>query len=93
MTGGDGRRGIQRDRLANRQLGLDPGRLEHDADPVAELTAPPSGIGAEHGDLTAVARTVALEDLDDRRLAGAVVPEQGVHLSFAMSSDTPRTAS
>ena len=34
------------------------------------------GVGAEHLDLAAAARPVALEDLDDRRLAGAVRAEQ-----------------
>jgi len=33
------------------------------------------GIDAEHPDRTAVAAAIALEDLDRRRLAGAVRPE------------------
>ena len=38
-------------------------------------------IDAEHLDGAAVARAVALEDLDGRRLAGAVRAEQAEHLA------------
>ncbi len=39
------------------------------------------GIVAEHRDLAAAARAVALEDLHGGRLAGAVGPEQAEHLA------------
>ena len=39
------------------------------------------GVGAEHVDVAAVARAVALEDLGGRGLAGAVGAEQGEHLA------------
>ena len=40
-------------------------------------------LDAEHLDVTAVALAVALEDLDRRRLAGAVGTEQAEHLAGA----------
>ncbi len=40
-----------------------------------------AGVVAEHRDLAAAARAVALEDLDGRRLAGAVRAEQAEHLA------------
>ena len=42
---------------------------------------PPCRVEPEHLHLAAVARAVALEDLDRRRLAGAVRPEQAEHLA------------
>jgi hypothetical protein len=41
------------------------------------------GIAAEHADLAAVTRAIALEDLDRRRLAGAVGPEKPEDLAVA----------
>ena len=43
--------------------------------------ARPLRVLVEHGDRAAVARAVALEDLDRRRLAGAVRTEQAEHLA------------
>ena len=39
------------------------------------------GVGAEHADLAGVGAAEALEDLDGRRLAGAVGPEEGEDLA------------
>ena len=58
------------------------GRLEHDADPVAPAAAPSAGSTPSTDDLARVASSVALEDLDGRRLPGAVGAEQAEHLSF-----------
>ena len=41
----------------------------------------PLRVGAEHLDVAAVTSAVALEDLDGRRLAGAVRAEQAEHLA------------
>jgi hypothetical protein len=50
--------------------------LENDADPLAMLAAAAPRVDAEHTDVALVARAVALEDLDRRRLPRAVRPEQ-----------------
>ena len=47
----------------------------------AERRLHPSRVEAEHLDLARVAAPVALEDLDGRRLAGAVRAEQPEHLA------------
>ena len=60
-----------------------PVRLEHDPDPGAERRERSPGIEAEHADLALGALAVTLEDLDRRRLAGAVGPEQPEHLAAA----------
>src|SRR5439155_16938357 len=66
------------DREAREQLGL----LEHDADPLAEAALRPLRVEAEHLDPPAVGAAVALEDLDRRRLAGAVRAEQAEDLAL-----------
>ena len=68
--------------LADGQRGGQVGRLEHDPDPLAQRRAAVLRIDAEHRHVAAVAGAVALEDLDRRRLAGAVRPEQAEHLAL-----------
>ena len=60
---------------------LDGGLLEHDPDALEHPPAVVAGVEAEHGDLARGRCLVALEDLDDRGLAGAVRPEQGEDLA------------
>ena len=68
------------------QLGL----LEHDADALAERAAAVLGIEAEHRGLAAVALSIALEDLDGGRLAGAVRAEQAEDLAARdLEADPP----
>ena len=57
------------------------GRLEDDADAGAPVEACAGRIGPQHLDLAAVARPVALEDLDRGRLACAVGAEQAEDLA------------
>ena len=71
------------DGLGDGELVLHPCRLEHDADAIAEVPVGVARVAAEHGHVARRARAVALEDLHRRRLAGAVVAEQGVHLAVA----------
>ena len=61
--------------------GIGCGLLEHDPDPVAPLAAAVGGVDAEHGDVSGAAREEAFEDLDGRRLAGAVRAEEGEDLA------------
>src|SRR5207249_2992622 len=69
-------------RLAHREVGPELRLLEHDADPLAVGRLRACGIEAEHVDTAAVALAVALEDLDGRRLAGAIWSEQAEDLAF-----------
>ncbi len=62
-------------------FGIERGRLEADADPRLERRGVLADIDAEHGGRPAVRDAQALEDLDRRRLAGAVRPEQAEHLA------------
>src|SRR5205085_4011833 len=55
--------------------------LEHDADPLAERAARLLGVEAEDVDGPRVPAAVALEDLDRRRLAGAVRAEEAEDLA------------
>ena len=50
--------------------------LQDDPDALAQLATAAAGVEPEHLGVTAVTRPVALEDLDRRRLPGAVRPEQ-----------------
>ena len=61
--------------------GVEPGLLQHDPDPGAEVALAAGGIVAENRDGAGVGAAVALEDLDQGRLAGAVGSEQGEHLA------------
>src|SRR5258705_9292859 len=56
--------------------------LQHDSDSLPEVRAGALRVVAEHADLTGVAAAVALEDLDGRRLPGAVGAEQAEHLAL-----------
>ena len=69
-------------RLAHAEVRPELGLLEHDADPLAELGARVLWVVPEHGHLAGVAPSVALEDLDRRRLAGAVRAEQAEDLAL-----------
>jgi len=68
--------GVQRDGFRHGQVLVHAGLLEHDADPGLDLGPLPARITAEHRDLAAVPVPVPLEDLDGRRLARPVRPEQ-----------------
>jgi hypothetical protein len=68
--------GIQRQALADSQLGLGEAVLQHDPDPLPPGTVAVLGIDAEHLDLAARARTEALEHLQRRRLPGPVGAQQ-----------------
>src|SRR5438874_2717511 len=74
--------GERRMRLPDGEVGPQLRLLEHDADPLAEVAPRTPGIVPEHRHLARVAAAVALEDLDRRRLAGAVRPEQPEHLAL-----------
>ena len=69
--------GSSRDRQGRPQLA----RLEDDADPLAERALAALGSKPSTLDLAGVSLPVALEDLDRRRLAGAVRAEQAEHLA------------
>jgi hypothetical protein len=69
------------DRLAHGQMRVEAAALQHDADPRAQLLRPLLGIESEHRHVARAACAIALEDLHRRRLAGAVGPEQPVHLA------------
>src|SRR6185503_12468790 len=62
---------------------VDPLLLEDDADAGAKRTLALRRVVSEDADLAGVRRAVALEDLDERRLAGPVRPEDGEHLAAA----------
>ena len=68
--------------LQHGEVRIHRGRLEDDADPVAPLGAALLRVDAEDRDGAAVARAVALEHLDRRRLAGAVRSEQAEDLAL-----------
>ena len=67
--------------LADRQLLLDAGGLQDDADPVAQLARRGAGVIPEDRDAPRRRDAVALGDLGDRRLAGPVGPQQAEHLA------------
>ena len=62
--------------LAHGQRGVERRRLQDDAEPVAPCAAGALRVDSEHLDAAAVSLAVALEDLDGRRLPGAVRAEQ-----------------
>ena len=70
------------ERLGDRHLRPRLRVLEDDAHPLPERSLPATGVEAEHRDLSRVASAVALEDLDGRRLAGAVRAEQAEDLAL-----------
>src|SRR4051812_28763203 len=67
--------------LAHRQIGLDAGLLQHDADALLEGALQALRIEAKNADVTRRALAVALEYLNRGRLAGAVGAEQGEDLT------------
>ncbi len=67
---------VELDRLADGEVRADPGLLRDDADPLAERAASPLRVDAEDADVAGAAPPIPLEDLDGRRLAGAVGTEQ-----------------
>src|SRR5579872_649407 len=79
--------GVQRrevlERLPHPDVAVQPGALEHDADPGPQRARALAGIEPEHLDRAAGALPVTLEDLDRGRLPGAVGPEQSEHLAAA----------
>src|SRR6202453_2285956 len=80
------------DRLAHGQVRLHRELLEHQADLLAQLPpgAPVARIEAGDDDLALVRLPVALEDLQHRRLAGAVRAEQGEDLPVPDGKAHPR---
>src|SRR5581483_7593107 len=73
--------GEDREALAHGQVREERGGLHHDANPLPPGAAGRLRFGAQHLDAAAVALPVALQDLDGRRLAGAVRAEQPEHLA------------
>ncbi len=83
---------VQRDHLTHGELDLDTGGLQDDADPIAEV---PTGLGrvlAEHPCPPGRCSAVALENLDRRRLAGAVLSEQCIDLADLRPRSSRRRA-
>ena len=74
--------GEELERLAHGERRVDGGGLQDDADSRPKARAAVAGIAAQHARVAAVATAVALEDLDGRRLAGAVRTEEGEHLTL-----------
>jgi len=72
-----------REMLGDREVFVHGRRLEHDADPPSPVEIRTRRIGAQHLHFTRIALSVALDDLDRRRLAGAVRTEQTEDLAGA----------
>ena len=70
------------DHLGDGEIRLDTRRLEHDADALLHGALAAGRVEAEHRDVAAVARAIALQDLDGRRLPGAVGTEQREDLAL-----------
>ena len=68
-------------RLPDAELSLDRPLLEDYADPFPIRTPPGRRVEAEYRDLASVGGPMTLEDLDGRRLPGAVGTEQGENLA------------
>src|SRR5207302_3949540 len=68
--------GVELEALAHREPGLRVRFLQHRADAVSPRGVTVSRVDAEHADLPFGARAEPLEDLDGRRLACAVRPEE-----------------
>jgi len=62
-------------------VAVDAAALQHDPDPLSQLYLPARRVVPQHGDLATRTLAVALEDLDRRRLARTVRPEQAEHLA------------
>ena len=69
------------ERLAHADVVVDPCLLQDDADALAQPARAVGRVEAEDGDLAAVARPVALEDLDRRGLARPIRTEEAEDLA------------
>ena len=85
-------RGEQLQHLGDRELRVERGGLERDADPLLELGRIAGHVEPEDRDLAPVGHPEPLEDLDGGGLAGAVRTEQAEDLARATSKLTPATA-
>ena len=85
--------GVELEALAHGQPRLGARLLQDGADAVAPGGVAVRRVDAEHADLAVGARAEALEDLDRRRLAGAVRPEEGEDLAALDLEVDPATAS
>ena len=65
--------------LAHRQLVVDGRRLEHDAEPFAHRGRVLGEVAAEHRDPTLLHRRQRRQQFEQRRLAGAIGPEEAVY--------------
>ena len=75
-------RAVEPQHLARRHPRVDPAAaLEHQPDPRPVVPRGRRRIGPEDADRSAIGSPVALEDLDRRRLAGAVRPEERERLA------------
>src|SRR5690606_12511138 len=74
-------RGEMRELLTHRDRARLAGLLQHDAQPRLPIEPTAGRVGAEHRDLAGGTDPLPLEDLDRRRLAGTVRPEQGEDLT------------
>jgi hypothetical protein len=72
---------VHLDQLGDRQIFLDAALLKDDPDLFTEGSRPGGRIDPEDAGLPTGSRPVALQDLDDRRLAGAVRPQQAKDLA------------
>ena len=72
---------VQREHFTHGELDFDARGLQDDADPIAEVPPGSRRILPEHLRRPGRGRAVAFENLDRRRLAGAVLPEQCIDLT------------
>ena len=70
------------DRLGDGQVGVDTSRLQDDPHLFPEPAGMGRGIDAKHRDSSSIAGAKSLQDLNGRRLARAVRPEQGEDFSL-----------
>ena len=73
--------GEELEMLADREVREQLAALGHDADPPTPSAVCAFWVGAEHANLAGVATAIAHQDLDGRRLAGAVRAEQAEDLA------------
>ena len=81
--------GVEAHRFGDCQLGVDAAALQHDPDPLAVAATAVLGVHVEDMDLAARTSPVAFQDLDRRRLARAVRPEQGEDLALTHLETQP----
>jgi hypothetical protein len=75
--------------LAHREQVVDGGRLEHDSDACTKRRPGPARVVAEDAHVAGISPPVALEDLDGRRLPGAVRAEEREDLAGLHSEGDP----